>query len=478
MKKNRLTSFLLLAGLLAGLVFPLSAGATETQPVQTPAPSAAPSSVPQQQSALLASMHIEGTAALLVDDDTGEVLYEQNAHGKVYPASITKVMTCLLTLESIARGEHQLDEVVTVGDQVNYGIGADGSTAGIKAGEQLTIHDLLGAALIPSANEACNAMAQLVVGDVEKFVDLMNQRAQELGMNDTHFANPHGYHDPDHYTSAYDIYLVAHEAMKDPTFRELVSSVDYKIPATNFSEARTLHSTNGLVSTWRVRDYWYEYATGIKTGSTPEAGHCLVSSATKNDRNLIAVVMGAANYTENKDVNYFTESKRLLEFGFNNFSRQTILDGSSLDFPEVSVTLSKTDYVTVRPAGSLSATLPNDIDPAAFQRELDLPESVEAPVEEGQVLGTVTLTYNGQEYGKVDLVANSSVERSELLYRLDRIQKFFDQLWVRIVLVVLAVLLVFLFLRHLITGRKRSRYGGSRARGGRGSSRYSGRRRR
>ncbi len=321
-------------------------------------------------------------------------------------------------------------------------------------------------------------MAQLVAGDVEKFVDLMNQRAQELGMNDTHFANPHGYHDPDHYTSAYDIYLMAHEAMKDPTFRELVSSVDYKIPATNLSEARTLHSTNGLVSTWRVRDYWYEYATGIKTGSTPEAGHCLVSSATKNDRNLIAVVMGAANYTENKDVNYFTESKRLLEFGFNNFSRQTILDGSSLDFPEVSVTLSKTDYVTVRPAGSLSATLPNDIDPAAFQRELDLPESVEAPVEEGQVLGTVTLTYNGQEYGKVDLVANSSVERSELLYRLDRIQKFFDQLWVRIVLVVLAVLLVFLFLRHLITGRKRSRYGGSRARGGRGSSRYSGRRRR
>ena len=167
-----------------------------------------------------------------------------------------------------------------------------------------------------------------------------------------------------------------------------------------------------------------------------------------------------------------------MEFGFDNFSRQTILDGSSLDFPEVSVTLSKTDYVTVRPAASLSATLPNDIDPAAFQRQLDLPESVEAPLEEGQVLGTVTLTYNGQEYGKVDLVANSSVERSELLYRLDLIQKFFDQLWVRILLAVLAVLLVFLFLRHLITGRKRSRYGGSRARSGRGSSRYSGRRRR
>ena len=234
-------------------------------------------------------------------------------------------------------------------------------------------------------------------------------------MNDTHFANPHGYHDPEHYTSAYDVYLMAHEAMKDPTFRQLVSSVDYKIPATNLSEPRTLHSTNGLVSTWRVREYWYPHATGIKTGSTPEAGHCLVSSATKNDRNLIAVVMGAVNYTENKEVNYFTESKRLLEFGFNDFSRQTILDGTSLDFPEVGVALSETDYVTVRPAGSLEATLPNDIDPSSFHREIDLPETVDAPVEAGQKLGTVTLTCNGQTFGQVDLLANSSVERSELL---------------------------------------------------------------
>ena len=319
-------------------------------------------------------------------------------------------------------------------------------------------------------------MAQIISGDVESFVALMNQRAQELGMNDTHFANPHGYHDPEHYTSAYDVYLMAHEAMKDPTFRELVSSVDYKIPATNLSEPRTLHSTNGLVSTWRVREYWYPHATGIKTGSTPEAGHCLVSSATKNDQNLIAVVMGAVNYTENKEVNYFTESKRLLEFGFNDFSRQTILDGTSLDFPEVGVALSETDYVTVRPAGSLEATLPNDIDPSSFHREIDLPETVDAPVEAGQKLGTVTLTCNGQTFGQVDLLANSSVERSELLYRLDCIQKFFDQLWVKLVLAALAVLIVVLLFRRLLRGGRNRRYSG-RSRGGR-PARYSGRRRR
>ena len=487
MKKNRLASILLSAALLTGAALSCpAAAAPAASPAPSPAVSAAPApsaapefTVPQTaqlQSALLSAMHIQANAAVLVDDDTGEVLYAQNAHDRAYPASITKVMTSLLMLESVARGEHALDETITVGDQVNYGIGEGGSTAGIKAGEQLTIHDLLGAALIPSANEACNAMAQIVSGDVESFVALMNQRAQELGMNDTHFANPHGYHDPEHYTSAYDVYLMAHEAMKDPTFRELVSSVDYKIPATNLSEPRTLHSTNGLVSTWRVRDYWYPHATGIKTGSTPEAGHCLVSSATKNDRNLIAVVMGAVNYTENKEVNYFTESKRLLEFGFNDFSRQTILDGTSLDFPEVGVALSETDYVTVRPAGSLEATLPNDIDPSSFQREIDLPETVDAPVEAGQKLGTVTLTCNGQTFGQVDLLANSSVERSELLYRLDCIQKFFDQLWVKLVLAALAVLIVVLLFRRLLRGGRNRRYSG-RSRGGR-PARYSGRRRR
>ena len=460
MKKSRLLSVLLCLALLSGLLATFASAA-------------------DSGSAILDEMDVNAKAAVLVDPDTGEILYEKNAHAHNSPASITKVMTCLLTLEAVDRGELSLEQTVTASSALHTGIGEGASTADIKEGEQIRIIDLLYAALIPSANEACNVMAEAVSGDVASFVELMNTRAAELGMEDTHFSNTHGYHDDDHYTSAYDIYLMCREAMKHETFRTIVGSKNYTMPATNLHpEPRIIRSTNALISNFRVAGYIYEYATGIKTGSTPEAGHCLVSSATKNDRSLIAVVMGAANYTENKEVNYFTESKCLLEFGFDNFSRQTILDGSSLDFPEVSVTLSKTDYVTVRPAASLSATLPNDIDPAAFQRQLDLPESVEAPLEEGQVLGTVTLTYNGQEYGKVDLVANSSVERSELRYRLDRIQKFFDQLWVRILLAVLAVLLVFLFLRHLITGRKRSRYGGSRARSGRGSSRYSGRRRR
>ena len=463
MKKNRLLSALLLSVLLASLLaLPASAVGDGSAPAAS-------------GSAILSSMSIQAKAAILVDDDYQEILYEQNAHEKNYPASITKVMTTMLVIESVDRGEHSLDEVVTVGDQVELGIGSGGSGVGLKAGEQLRLEDLLYCALTASANEACNALAQFISGDVASFVDLMNQRAAELGMKNTHFANTHGYHDDDHYTTAYDIYLMCHEAMKHPTFRTIVSSKSHTVPATNLHAERNLHETNALVSTWRITGYWYEYATGIKTGSTPEAGYCLASSATKNGKNLIAVVLGAEN-PKNADGStnrlQFSESSRLLKWGFDNFSRQTILDQSSMDFPEVGVTLSSgTNYVTVQPSGSLEATLPNDIDPGAFQRQVDLPKSIEAPVQAGDKLGTVTLTYAGQEYGTLDLVATSSVERSELLYRLDRIQKFFDQLWVKLVLAAVLVLIVVLILFALFSGRRRRRYSSSRGR------RYSGRRR-
>ena len=468
MKKTLLSALLLFSLLVTQLVTP-AALAAEGDGAGT--------------SSTVESMYIQAKAAILVDDDYGEILYEQNAHEKNYPASITKVMTTLLVLEAVDRGEAALTDIVTVGDEVNLGIGEGGSGVGLQEGEQLSLEDLLYCALTASANEACNALAQYLCGDVATFVERMNQRAAELGMENTHFTNTHGYHDENHYTTAYDIYLMCHEAMQNPTFRTIVSSVGHEVPATNMSEARSLHETNALVSTWRITGYWYQYATGIKTGSTPEAGYCLASSATKGDRHLIAVVLGAEN-PKNADGStnrlQFSESTRLLEMGFNDFSRQTILDETDRDFPEVAVTLSSgADYVTVQPSGALEATLPNDIVMENFERKVDLPAEVEAPVEAGEKLGTVTLTYDGQEYGTLDLVATASVERSELLYRLDRIQRFFDQLWVKIVLAVLAVLIVFLILRRLILGRSRSRYGGGRRSGGySGGRRYSGRRRR
>ena len=432
-------------------------------------------------SAILDAMDVNAAAALLVDPDTGEVLYEKNPHEQRYPASITKVMTCLLTLEAVDRGELTLEQTVTASQALHTGIGENASTADIKAGEEIRIIDLLYAALIPSANEACNVLAEAVSGDVASFVELMNQRAAELGMEDTHFANTHGYHDDNHYTSAWDIYLMCREAMQYETFRTIVSSLNYTMPATNMhEEPRIVRSTNALISNFRVFGYLYQYATGIKTGSTPEAGYCLAASATKEDRNLISVVLGCErepNTTGSDGFIYFDETIRLFDWGFNNFTRQVMLDGTKRDIPEVAVTLGKdTNYVTLEPQGEIEALLPRDVGPENFTYSITRnAESVEAPVEKGQQLGAITVSFNGKEYGTLPLVASIAVERDEWLYRLDRLEKFFGQLWVRILLVVIAVAVAVLLVRHFLFGGRRRRYG--RAYSG-GRSRYTGRRRR
>ena len=276
MKKSRLLSLLLTLLLALSLVSPFALAAGESS-----------------GSAILDSMVVDAKAAVLVDPDTDEILYELNAHEKMYPASITKVMTCLLTLEAVDAGKLTLEQTVTAGPAIHTGIGDNASTADIKEGEEIRIIDLLYAALLPSANEACNVMAEAVSGDVASFVELMNQRAAELGMTDTHFANTHGYHDDNHYTTAYDVYLMSKEAMKHETFRTIVASKSYVMPATNLHpEEREIRTTNALISNFRYLGYLYSYATGIKTGSTPEAGYCLAAAATKEDRSLISVVMG------------------------------------------------------------------------------------------------------------------------------------------------------------------------------------------
>lgn len=465
MKKSRLLSLFMALILALSLAAPFASAAEGSS-----------------GSAILDGMTVDAKAAILVDPDTDEILYELNAHEKMYPASITKVMTCLLTLEAVERGELTLEQTVTASQAIHTGIGDNASTADIKVGEEIRIIDLLYAALIPSANEACNVMAEAVSGDINSFVELMNQRAAELGMTGTHFANTHGYHDDNHYTTAYDVYLMSKEAMKHETFRTIVSSLNYTMPATNMHpEERLVRSTNALISNWNTRGYLYQYATGVKTGHTPEAGYCLSAAATKEDRNLMSVVMGCERVpgtTGSEGFTYFSETIRLFDWGFNNFSTQTMLDDTKRDIPEVEVTLGKnTNYVTLEPQGEVTALLPKDISAENFEYDYTLnANSVEAPVEKGQQLGTISVSFNGKVYGTLPLVASISVERNPWLYRLDRLQKFFDQLWVKILLVVILVLVAFLILRRLFFRGRRGRYGSSY--GGGRRSRYTGSRRR
>ena len=407
---------------------------------------------------------IQAKAALLVDVNTDAVAYAKNIHEKNYPASLTKVMTALLILEKVSGNETLLNEAVTASESAfsDTYYHADGSTAGIKAGETMTVKQLLQCMLIVSANEACNILAEWDAGSIPAFVDAMNAKAAELGCEDTHFVNPSGLHDPDHYTSAWDLYLITKAAMAYPEFMEICDSAQAVIPATNLSKERTLYTTNHLLSNWRVIGYRDKRAHGIKTGSTDAAGHCLISSAQEGDLHFVSVVMGAERIEENGVGNLlnFSETSHLFDYGFKNFAYRTILENKEI-VQEVAVSLSKTDYVTVHPANDIEVLFPRDLDPAELERVITLPETVEAPITAGQKLGTMELKDGDTSYATVDLLASSSVEADKLMVFRHDVTLFFQKPAVRIGIVVLAVLILLLVVLYLTRGRRR-RYGRSR----------------
>lgn len=421
---------------------------------------------------------IRAKAALLVDVNTDAVAYAQNIHEQNYPASLTKVMTALLILEKASGNDALLTQEVTAPESAFASpyYAADGSTAGIKAGEVLTVKQLLQCMLIVSANEACNILAEWHSGSISAFVDAMNAKAEALGCEDTHFVNPSGIHDPDHYTSAWDLYLITKAAMEYPEFMEICDSASATIPATNLSPERTLYTTNNLLSNWRVIGYRDKRAHGIKTGSTDAAGHCLISSAQQGELHYVSVVMGAERIEENGVGNLlnFSETSRLFDYGFGSFSYRTILKDTEI-IQEVPVSLSKTDYVTVHPAADVEVLFPKDLDPAELERVVTLPEELEAPITAGQKLGTLELKKGDISYATVDLLASSAVEADRFMTFRHNTVLFFQKPAVKIIAIVLAVLLVVLLLLRLTGLSRRRRYGRS-ARSY--SSGYRGRRRR
>ena len=459
MKTRRFFSLFFLLVLMASLVLTPASAADEESGVTPP------------------ELHCE--AMLLVDANTGRMVYGKNEHEQMYPASLTKIMTALLVLEAVDSGQLSLDQQITATESAMEGLAADGSTAGIQAGEILTVEQLLQCMLIVSANEACNILAEQVSGSVDAFVDAMNAKAEALGCEGTHFVNATGLHDSQHYTTAWDLYLITKEAMKHEDFMRICDTARATIPATNLSEERNLYTTNYLIDTWRSLGYIYSNAHGIKTGSTDEAGHCLVSSATEGSLSFISVALGGPRETladgEIRTYSFF-DTREMFKWAFQNFSYQTVLEETEL-VKEVSVALSKVDHVSVHPASDVEVLRPNGTDPASLKRTLDLESPLDAPITEGQVLGTLTLSLNDEVVATVDLLASHDVEASGLLVFGRNVQNFFSSTAVKVVGIVLLVLAAALVLWKLTVGRRRYRYGRSVTRRSGGGG-YRGRRRR
>ena len=336
------------------------------------------------------ALEVAGKSALLMDITTGTVLYEKNAHERLPPASVTKIMTLLLIMEAIDGGDLDWEDTVTASETA----AAKGSSqVYLKVGETMSVRDMVKAIAVSSANDCACAMAELLAGSEGAFVEKMNRRAQELGMENTHFVNCTGLDDDpsakDHRTTAYDIALMSRELMlHHPDIQTYTTIWMDSVRGGSFG----LSNTNKLIR-------FYQGATGLKTGYTSQAGHCLSATAQRGQMHLVAVVLGADSSAER-----FSACRTMLDYGFANFSLLSPQVGEN----RVPVRLGQEKTVRAVPGGDTNLLLEKGVKP---QVKIELEESVPAPVSQGQALGTMTV-YEGENILlQVPMVAEKSVLR-------------------------------------------------------------------
>ena len=350
--------------------------------------------------------------AILVDVTTGKVLFEKNADEILYPASTTKMITGLLALEIL-----DPDEIITA-DEATAKTG--GTKYGMKVGDKIRAEDLINIMLVMSANDLATCVADYISGNVEDFAILMNDRAMRCGATNTHFANANGLHNDDHYSTARDLALIALECMKNEDFARIVSQSVYRAPAIGNNPAMDIKSTNLMLygdSTADLvyvngekRTCKYEGCFGIKTGYTGQAGECLVAGAERNGTRLISVVLKSSG----NGLGRFADSIALLDWGFENYKTIKSMDlGTVVSTIKVNRGAVKTVDVIID--SDAVATVPSEASAAVLSTKPDVPLSVDAPVEEGQVIGKVILSENGIKVAEYDAVAAETVEKGGIL---------------------------------------------------------------
>lgn len=402
---------------------------------------------------------------LLQSLEDGTVLFDKNIHRRTPPASLTKIVTAILTMENCT----DLEEMVAMPQSVLDSLVNTGSSnAGIKAGEELSVHDLLRCMLIPSANEAAGALAYYISGgNIPLFVDKMNEFVSRLGCTDTHFTTPHGLDDPEQYTSAADVAkimeYVLHSANGD-VFADIIGTTEYMLPASNMHEKeRKIRTTNYLMNTG-FREYYCKYVTGGKTGSTSSAGKCVAATAYSGGYSYLCIVLGAPHDDidhDGMDENgAFTDTKMLLEWVYANIVCETVLSSSDVT-AEVKVRLSsKTDHVALVPPADVLAYVPSGVDDkSVLVKVVDntMPESVEAPIVKGQRIAEAAVYYADQEIARTDLVAAESVDRNMILYGISLLQDFLRHPVVRVILGLLTLLVAAYIALTVHINRKKRR---------------------
>lgn len=398
--------------LLMALWLPFAALAEET-PYATIDPNAAPYDAEHPED--LSPDQLAAVSAILIEESSGMVIFEKNADQLMFPASTTKIMTTLLCILS-----GNLDDTTTVSANAVNSTPEGSSRLGVREGEEIVVRDLLYGTMITSGNDGANVIAEYVSGSIPEFVNLMNQAASVYGMTNTHFANPHGFQDDTHYTTARDLATLAREAMKNDTFRDIAQTTSYTMPRTNEQRSRTVSLSRDI----RANEYseYYSYATGIKTGTTNAASYCFVGSASKDGVDLISVVLYSGYYDRWRD------TKKLFEYGFANYVSVTPIElynmnpiwvqtsGYSLD----DTNMGKLDLncVQTNPSASVKiVTTKEDKERMASNLRdivlIDYTRDFAAPITAGEVVGTMTYFPENQDPVVYNLVASRTIARRE-----------------------------------------------------------------
>lgn len=354
------------------------------------------------QPVLGVEIETEATSAILMDAATGQILYEKEANKELAPASVTKIMTLLVAAEAVASGKVKLTDTVVASENASK---LGGSQIYLKPGETFTLEQMLIAIAVGSANDGCVAVAEHIYGTHEAFVEEMNNKAQALGLKNTHFVNAYGLPAEGHYTSAYDLAVISKEALNYPLVRKLTSMKEYDLRDGKFK----LWNTNKLL-------WWYPGADGFKTGWTNEAKYCLASTVERNGLRLICVVMGVPQVR-----GHFAESMKIFNYGFAKYDFKLYAPVAQ-KLGVVKVHKGIEDEVTALTEKPLGATVEKGKDKNSWL-ETKLNPTISAPIQKGQKLGEVLLYRNDQLQASVNLIADHSIARAGLIMQVTRTLK-------------------------------------------------------
>lgn len=343
---------------------------------------------------------------LLAETTTGKIIYERNADEKIYPASLTKLMTAILVVENC-----ELDEIVTVSENAVTSVPSGYVNANLQVGEELTVEDLLYVMLIPSANDAANALAEHVGGSIESFSAMMNSRAKELGCTGSNFTNPSGLHEEGHYTTTRDLFFISQKAISNNLIRKILGTTTYTLQSTNkYTKTKRVFTTTNYMIRKNLTRYYCDYCIGAKTGYTEYAKNCVVEFAKKDGIELTAIVMGEDSRVKGQK---FLDAKQMFEYVFKNYkSEQVTTKNEKYETVKVNNGTKETKMLDVLYKDNINILKLND-SKQEIEKNIEY-YNLKAPIQKGEVVGKITYQYDGTTYN-TELVANSNVEESKVL---------------------------------------------------------------